>query len=70
MNELEYIQLFIIDEISDLLSGKSNNYIKNNKYGIYPDLNIKKGINKEDILTYIGLEYIWDYINILILKII
>ena len=30
MNELEYFQLFITDEILELLTEESNNYIKKN----------------------------------------
>ena len=72
MNELEYFQLFITDEILEILTEESNNYVKtillykygngyksiilkNNNYGTYLDLYIKRGINKEDILTYIGV---------------
>ena len=72
MNELEYFQLFITDEILELLSEESNNYmkkilldkygndyksiiLKSNNYGTYADLYVKRGINKEDILAYIGI---------------
>ena len=72
MNELEYFQLFIIDEILELLTEESNNYmkkmlldkygtdykaiiLKSNNYGTYADLYVKRGINKEDILAYIGI---------------
>ena len=72
MNELEYFQLFITDEILELLTEESNNYmkkilldkygndyksiiLKSNNYGTYADLYVKRGINKGDILAYIGI---------------